>query len=168
MTYAKKFSPHSNYCANISLQVQQHLLKIRLSQSSSSSCIIGKHQYKWYVYTILLIAHFLYFSAHYSRSRPLFRFSHRRLVHRCQNSPTNIKIWHLINKWLFGLHSCVIFNTFRFQSTHFMVTENIKLEGNFKLSPTKLFTCKIIYVQVERIVISIRRELISLQFYSSL
>ena len=33
------------------------------------------------VYTMLLVAHFLYFSAHYFRSRPLFRFSHRRLVH---------------------------------------------------------------------------------------
>ena len=29
-------------CTNISLQVQQYLLKIRLLQSSSSSCIIGK------------------------------------------------------------------------------------------------------------------------------
>ena len=42
------------------------ILKIRLSQSSSSSCIIRKPQYKWYVYTILLIAHFLFFL------RPLF------------------------------------------------------------------------------------------------
>ena len=39
---------------NISLQVQQYLLKIRLLQLSSSSCIIGKPQYKWYVYTILV------------------------------------------------------------------------------------------------------------------
>ena len=72
---------HSVYCplsfAAFSLQVQQYLLKIRLSQSLSSSCIIGKHQYKWYVYTMLLIAHFLYFSPHYFRSRPLFRFSYR-------------------------------------------------------------------------------------------
>ena len=30
---------------------------------------------------------------------------------------------------LFGLHSCVIFNTFRFQSTHFMVTKTINLRG---------------------------------------
>ena len=67
----------------VTVQIQQYLLKIRLSQSSSSPCIIGKHQYKWYVFTILLIAHLLYFSAHYFRSRPLFRFSHRRLVHRC-------------------------------------------------------------------------------------
>ena len=42
-----------------------------------------------------------------------------------------------------------------------MVTKTIKLAANFKLPATKLFTCKIIYVQVERIVISIRRELIS-------
>ena len=76
--------------------------------------------------------------------------------------------WYFITKWLFGLHSCAIFNTFRFQSTHFMVTKTIKLAGNFKFSATKLFTCKIIYVQVERIVILIRPELISLQFYLSL
>ena len=50
----KKIAPHSNDCTNISLQVQQYLMKIRLLQSSSSSCIIGKPQYKWYVYTILL------------------------------------------------------------------------------------------------------------------
>ena len=31
-----------------SLQVQQYLSKIRVSQTSSSSCIIRKHQYKWY------------------------------------------------------------------------------------------------------------------------
>ena len=73
-----------------------------------------------------------------------------------------------ITKWLFGLHSCVIFNTFRFQSTHFMITKTIKLAGNFKLSATKLFTCKIIYVQVERIVILIKPEFISLQFCLSL
>ena len=65
------------------VQIQQYLLKIRLSQSSPSSCIIGKHQYKWYVYTILLTAHLLYFSAHYFRSRPLFWFSYWSLVHRC-------------------------------------------------------------------------------------
>ena len=57
---ANKFPLHSNDCTNISIQVQQYLLKIRLSQLSSSSCIIGKHQYKWYVYTILLIAPYLY------------------------------------------------------------------------------------------------------------
>ena len=46
-----------------------------------------------------------------------------------KNSPTNIKIWHFITKWLFGLHSCVIFNTFRIQSTHFMVTKTVNLRG---------------------------------------
>ena len=85
-----------------------------------------------------------------------------------KNSPTSIKIWHFITKWLFGFHSCVIFNTFRFQSTHFMVTKTIKLAGNFKLPARKLFTSKIIYVQVEIIVISIRGASISLQFYLSL
>ena len=37
-----------------------------------------------------------------------------------------------------------------------MVTKTVKLNfvaGNLKFSATKLFTCKIIYVQVERIVI---------------
>ena len=84
----------NNYCTNLLLQVQQYLLKIRLSQSSSSSCIIGKPQYKWYVYTILLIAHFLYFSAHYFRSRPVFRFSHRRLVHRQSHKYQNLAFYH--------------------------------------------------------------------------
>ena len=41
-----------------------------------------------------------------------------------------------------------------------MVTKTIKLAGNFKLPATKQFTCKIIYAQVKRIVILIRRSFV--------
>ena len=127
-------------CRRIQMIVQSStifILKIRLSQSSSSSCIIRKPQYKWYVYTILLIAHFLF------SLRPLFSLeaavsvfastpSTSMSFNDSTNSPTSIKIWHFITKWLFGLHSCVIFNTFRFQSTHFMVTKtNLRGISNY-------------------------------------
>ena len=65
-----------------------------------------------------------------------------------------------------SLDSIPIFNTFRVQSTHFMVTKTINLQGIYPRQ--NLFTCEIIYVQVERIEILIRRGLISLQFYLSL
>ena len=50
-------------------------------------------------------------------------------LNNSKNSLTNIKIWHYITKWLFGLLSCVIFNAFRFQSTHFMVKKTVNLRG---------------------------------------
>ena len=66
--------PHSNDCTkfnNIYIENSTFTVIIKLLHH-------WKPQYKWYVYTILLTAHFLYFFAHHFRSRPLFRFSHRR------------------------------------------------------------------------------------------
>ena len=63
-----------------------------------------------------------------------------------KNSPTNVKIWHFITKWLFGLHSCEHFSV---SINSFYGNKDYKLAGNFKLPATKIFTCEIIYVQVE-------------------
>ena len=73
-----------------------------------------------------------------------------------KSSSTNIKIWHFITKWLFGLHSCVIFNSF-YRNKEYKTCRKFQITRD-----------KIIYLQVERIVILIRRGLISLQFYLSL
>ena len=60
------------------------------------------------------------------------------------------------------------FQHFSVSINSFYGNEDYKLGGNFKLPATKLVTCEIIYVQVERIEISIRCGLIGLQFYLSL
>ena len=82
--------------------------------SHHRSCIIGKHQYKCYVYTILLIAHFLYFSTHCFRLRPLFRFSHRPLVHRWPSSKSHCSRLFLF--WISFLSKRVIWLAERTQA----------------------------------------------------
>ena len=120
---------------------------------------------------ILLI--FYTFPTHYFRSRRLFQFSHRRLVHRCPLVNNSLKTVPKTSQ--FGILSpngssdsisCVVFNTFRFQSTHFMVTKTINLRGISNYSRQNYLRAKLVS-QVQRIQTSIRRGLISLQFHLS-